>query len=52
MHLLLTSYNSLNIVNISTITKVPIIDVGFFGEKLMQVKIDMQRKYTFAALLN
>ena len=48
----LTSYSSLNIVKISTIAKVPIMDVGDFGEKKKQVRIDMIKKYTFAALLN
>ena len=36
----------------STIQKVPIMDVGFLGEKDMQVKTEMIRKYTFAALVN
>ncbi len=48
----LTSYSSLNIVKISTIAKVPIMDVGDFGEKKKQVRIDIIKKYTFAALLN
>jgi hypothetical protein len=39
-------------VKISTIAKVPIMDVGDFGEKKKQVRIDMIKKYTFAALLN
>ena len=28
------------------------MDVGFLGEKDMQVKTEMIRKYTFAALVN
>jgi hypothetical protein len=39
-------------VNMITIAKVPIIEVGDFGEKEKQVKIEIIRKYTFAARLN
>jgi hypothetical protein len=41
---MLTSYSSLNIVNIRTIAKVPIMDVGDFGEKKKQVRIEMIKK--------
>jgi len=39
-------------VNISTATKVPIIDIGFLGENGMHVNIVMIKKYIFAALRN
>jgi hypothetical protein len=42
----------LNIVKISTIANVPIMDVGDLGEKKKHVRIDIIKKYTFAALLN
>lgn len=42
----------MNIVKIRTIAKVPIIDAGDLGENDMQVRIEMYRKYTFAALVN
>ena len=39
-----TSNSSLNMVKISTMQKVPIIEAGDLGEKLKQVRIEMNRK--------
>lgn len=47
-----TSYASLSMVNISTPAKVPIIEAGLLGENDRHVKIDIIKKYIFAARLN
>ena len=42
----------MSIVNTRTRVNVPIIEAGFFGLNGMMVRIVMNKKYTFAALLN
>jgi hypothetical protein len=39
-------------VKIRTAAKVPTMEAGVFGEKVMKLRMEMMRKYTFAALRN